>query len=384
MKRTALRATALFAALVMTACAHGPNGHQSAAISTLAGPCSAAEHDQYVTTWNGGTYRTWHPQIDPETGCSFDHEHGSSPEGFAGGLQPVFDAFAGKRSQATGNIPVGSEAHNGFKMVVFDVPNVSVAQGSVTTPRTISVMRTEHTTGTMGTHRLCQMFHSANVAFSDKATGEILANFMFKGDYGKPVAQVAFGVIHEMRHADCPQLADLQGIHGSISSPMAPADMQEANGYETWVQSTYGIKIPLKGKFILRVDETAWQCDETRNAAGEYTCAQDYRTLENGLIRDNIERWFDMGNGFGPDTTLPGRHVGSFCTDYTALFVLPCTSPDAVPQYVKPGIRFALPNIRFRVPPENIVNTGPNAFKFVPGEPGERNYNLGGINGSVN
>ena len=44
--------------------------------------CTPAIHDQYATPGpDGKLYPTWHPPIDPETGCTFGHEHGRDPRG---------------------------------------------------------------------------------------------------------------------------------------------------------------------------------------------------------------------------------------------------------------------------------------------------------------
>ena len=44
--------------------------------------CSKAIHDRYsVVGPDGKLYPTWHPPIDPQTGCSFGHEHGRDPSG---------------------------------------------------------------------------------------------------------------------------------------------------------------------------------------------------------------------------------------------------------------------------------------------------------------
>lgn len=44
--------------------------------------CSADIHNQYsVVGADGYVYPTWHPPIDPATGCSFGHEHGRDPHG---------------------------------------------------------------------------------------------------------------------------------------------------------------------------------------------------------------------------------------------------------------------------------------------------------------
>jgi hypothetical protein len=44
--------------------------------------CTPAIHDQYsVVGPDGKRYNTWHPPVDPVTGCSFGHEHGRDPRG---------------------------------------------------------------------------------------------------------------------------------------------------------------------------------------------------------------------------------------------------------------------------------------------------------------
>lgn len=44
--------------------------------------CSKAVHDQYSTIGpDGYRYPTWHPPVDPATGCTFGHEHGRDPAG---------------------------------------------------------------------------------------------------------------------------------------------------------------------------------------------------------------------------------------------------------------------------------------------------------------
>lgn len=42
--------------------------------------CSKEIHNKYVVTGpDGKIYPTWHPPVDPETGCTFGHEHGRDP-----------------------------------------------------------------------------------------------------------------------------------------------------------------------------------------------------------------------------------------------------------------------------------------------------------------
>lgn len=44
--------------------------------------CSAEIHDAWSTVGpDGKLYPTWHPPVDPMTGCTFGHEHGRDPSG---------------------------------------------------------------------------------------------------------------------------------------------------------------------------------------------------------------------------------------------------------------------------------------------------------------
>jgi len=46
--------------------------------------CTKADHDRYNTVGpDGKIYPTWHPPVDPVTGCTFGHEHGRDPHGSA-------------------------------------------------------------------------------------------------------------------------------------------------------------------------------------------------------------------------------------------------------------------------------------------------------------
>ncbi len=48
------------------------------------GECDKAIHDRFSTLGpDGKRYPTWHPPVDPVSGCSFGHEHGRDPRGSA-------------------------------------------------------------------------------------------------------------------------------------------------------------------------------------------------------------------------------------------------------------------------------------------------------------
>jgi hypothetical protein len=92
----ALAATGAAAGGLLTACNNDEsspsNGGATAPFSQAYGvwtpshwdTCSKEIHDQYsVVGPDGKRYPTWHPPVDPATGCSFGHEHGRDPRGSA-------------------------------------------------------------------------------------------------------------------------------------------------------------------------------------------------------------------------------------------------------------------------------------------------------------
>lgn len=62
-----------------------PNGFSIAYGLWTPGPndtCTKEIHDSYAVVGpDGKLYPTWHPPVDPATGCSFGHEHGRDPRG---------------------------------------------------------------------------------------------------------------------------------------------------------------------------------------------------------------------------------------------------------------------------------------------------------------
>ncbi|NOT07714.1 MAG: hypothetical protein HOP28_05830 [Gemmatimonadales bacterium] len=91
-----VRFLAPFAAAAVVACADapsGPNGIDPNAPPSVAflvwnpmtgagDSCPVDVHNRYATMGpDGKIYPTWHPPVDPETGCTFGHEHGRDPRG---------------------------------------------------------------------------------------------------------------------------------------------------------------------------------------------------------------------------------------------------------------------------------------------------------------
>ncbi|MBX2879148.1 MAG: hypothetical protein KTR32_04400 [Granulosicoccus sp.] len=81
------------------------------------GECSMEVHDRYwVRDSSGVTHPTWHPPIDPQTGCRFAHEHGDDPR-----TSPNYQFAEGVPFGLTHGEAAGTmrhEDHVGHKVVV--------------------------------------------------------------------------------------------------------------------------------------------------------------------------------------------------------------------------------------------------------------------------
>lgn len=95
MHRTSRTLAAALCVLALVACDDAQN---AAAPLTPTGParsfgiwnpgpnetCTKAEHDRYsVVGPDAKIYPTWHPPVDPVSGCTYGHEHGRDPRGSA-------------------------------------------------------------------------------------------------------------------------------------------------------------------------------------------------------------------------------------------------------------------------------------------------------------
>lgn len=76
-------------------------------------PCPQWYHDRITTTGpDGQQYPTWHPAVDPASGCVFGHEHGVDPRtSKADNTMPAFGYAAAQMGM--------TEPHVGFKVFVI-------------------------------------------------------------------------------------------------------------------------------------------------------------------------------------------------------------------------------------------------------------------------
>ncbi|MDH5234086.1 MAG: hypothetical protein OEW77_03940 [Gemmatimonadota bacterium] len=81
--------------------------------------CTPAIHDSYsVVGPDGLRYPTWHPPVDPATGCTFGHEHGRDPSSSAlyAEVGPIPFGYANQHLQESGFGAMRHEDHVGHKV----------------------------------------------------------------------------------------------------------------------------------------------------------------------------------------------------------------------------------------------------------------------------
>lgn len=81
--------------------------------------CSKQAHDAYsVVGPDGKLYPTWHPPVDPQTGCSFGHEHGRDPSGSAlfNEVGPIPFGYANEQLDVYDPLTQRHEDHVGHKI----------------------------------------------------------------------------------------------------------------------------------------------------------------------------------------------------------------------------------------------------------------------------
>jgi hypothetical protein len=94
-----------------------------------AGECAREIHDRYWTYGpDGKVYPTWHPPVDPITGCAFGHEHGDDPNNFKHGSagsaysyalhSSVPFGYANERLYDIDRVNIRDEDHVGHKIMI--------------------------------------------------------------------------------------------------------------------------------------------------------------------------------------------------------------------------------------------------------------------------
>ncbi len=118
----------LLAAALVTGCEYlAPNSIEEVGFSAaydiwrpgLNDTCTPEIHNEYsVVALDGKRYPTWHPPVDPETGCTFGHEHGRDPRGsdLFDDVGPIPFGFANEQLAIYDPNGIRNEDHYGHKV----------------------------------------------------------------------------------------------------------------------------------------------------------------------------------------------------------------------------------------------------------------------------
>lgn len=118
----------------------GASGYSAAALAWTPGPgdsCTQQDHLRYTAPGpDGKLYPTWHPPVDPVTGCHFGHEHGTDPSTSPlDSLGPILFGYVNEQAMGGPNFH-RLEDHVGHKIEVANAvpfnPSGGKGGGSIT------------------------------------------------------------------------------------------------------------------------------------------------------------------------------------------------------------------------------------------------------------
>jgi hypothetical protein len=167
--------------------------------------CPEEVHDRYqVEGPDGQRYPTWHSPVDLQSGCYFDHEHGSDPRTYVGFEQAGMPAFGYAAAQA-GIV----ESHKGYK--------VYAANDDLNGRAWMIVLNQD----TSRPERAWEQHNSLEWHISSRE-GEALVHVRVMANFGKSTANCSGKVIYA-------------GEGDSGASRLIPTtDCAAVNGYEAW------------------------------------------------------------------------------------------------------------------------------------------------------
>lgn len=280
--------------------------------------CSAAVHDRYMATGPDGVkYPTWHPQIDPQTGCRFDHEHGSNPDLVKYGIKPLF-----------GYSSSGAEGHAGYKVYVL-----TSADGRY------RWMLTHHFGTGNKFKAACVRRHTTDVLIFDTHTLSIVADLHHMGDYGKSVENQGGAWLTP---PDCPDQAQQAQAAGSNGIRMLPVATSKSIGYEPW--RIHNSTIPLLG---WTTGAITFNTPDAQTACNDPTCSANVQRFNpDGTPAPGVYRFIVINNA-GMRVATPGAG-GMFYCDVTGTQPMQATDAGAKQQYLAPGLDALLPPSKWR------------------------------------
>lgn len=174
--------------------------------------CTPEVHDRYSVVIEGIRYATWHPPIDPVTGCAFGHEHGSDPSRWAHAHVLDGPITFGRVNTVAGV----SEPHAGFKVYAVDRDRHGLGW--------LVVLHQ----GSAGPRRAQVRHHSLEVWMVGASTGTLLARTSVMADFGDYVPNCTPAEVQRLGPAFAPR-----NPH-AVAQRAIPAPQCESV-YEQWV-----------------------------------------------------------------------------------------------------------------------------------------------------
>jgi hypothetical protein len=242
---------------------------------------------------------SYHPHIDPVSWCYHGHEHGTNPASLGVDWDPGF----GRAAAAMGM----GENDQGFKLMGW-------VQNGV---RWIFGMHQ----GTSGPGRLCVRHHTTILAAWNDATGAPLLDLQWMGDYGAAVRNNPPDLC--IARPECPDQC------GAFPGTRQIPTLADGNtGYEPWRVAVEGNVVGLVGSPLFNTLDSVTSCDEAGDGVSSW-CALVVNPGASGSKR------FFQGNRTG---VLNPPVTGEFWTDPTLMALRQPGDPDAVRQWIAPGI----------------------------------------------
>ncbi len=267
--------------------------------------CPLSVHDLYTATGpDGKMYPTWHPPVDSQHHCYFDHEHGSDPQsyiGFAESGTPLFGYTAAKAGI--------EEPHQGYK--------VFVANNDLRDHAWMILLNQD----TSSPQRVLAQFHTVDWNISD-LTRKGLVDLHLMADFGPPVE-------------NCPRLIPIpiptasSRISLGQHRALVTTNCVRHNQYEYWMGA---VSIPdiFEAAPLFGVDNPITAVNVQNFSEVELTCS--FRLQEGGCSRS------DPWKGNRREILHPGQLVQNHGAQqfYTDAYGNPASqaSPDTLEQYV--------------------------------------------------
>ncbi len=269
--------------------------------------CPAWVHDQYQVEVDGESYPTWHPAIDP-SGCHFGHEHGSNPNKVPGAKKPAF---------GYGTPDHMHESGFGFKVKALHAENG------------IQVLATTHFGTAHPEGAVCQRFHWNNWQFVQN--GEVVADITFLADFGAARKNDTNQLLnHSCPNPDTGQMMTQEDIarvsYGVRLNPVGTS----GPFYYPWRMDTRGVTR------VIGFEGAGY----TVNTPTVVAACKDMQCNERVMIGGH-GAWamVAFGNGFGVKDV---GNNGYFYTNKYGTEKVDANHPEAVRQYVKPGVNISL------------------------------------------